>query len=289
MFPVTIGLGLINFDLLINSVVGSEISESAPRAIDAAFRIYMLPQGMFSVAVATVLFPALSRLVARRDADGLRSLLGEGTRGIFLLLIPCAACMLVLAEPITRLVYQRGAFGAGSTHEVATALGWFSVSLPLAGVNLLLTRTFFSFQRPWLVTGLSSLTLVLNLIVSIALAGPLGIAGPVIGTVVSTFAMSALQTRLLRRGIGGIDGARTLRAVVQMLLAAAVLAGVSRLVWWAFDDLLGRSLIAQLVSVGFGVGCGIGVYAVLVMAMGVPEARRIKAMVLVRLGGSATA
>ena len=61
MLPVTLGLGLINFDLLINSTLGSLVSEQAPRAIDAAFRIYMLPQGMFSVAIATVLFPALSR------------------------------------------------------------------------------------------------------------------------------------------------------------------------------------------------------------------------------------
>ena len=67
MLPVTIGLGVINIALLINSMVGALISDSAPRAIDAAFRIYMLPQGMFSVALATVLFPSLSRLVARRD------------------------------------------------------------------------------------------------------------------------------------------------------------------------------------------------------------------------------
>ena len=59
MLPVTIGLGLINFNLLINSTLGSLVSEQAPRAIDAAFRIYMLPQGLFSVAIATVLFPAL--------------------------------------------------------------------------------------------------------------------------------------------------------------------------------------------------------------------------------------
>ena len=65
MLPVSLGLGLINVDLLINSTIGSLVSEEAPRAIDAAFRIYMLPQGMFSVAVATVLFPALSRLAAR--------------------------------------------------------------------------------------------------------------------------------------------------------------------------------------------------------------------------------
>src|SRR3954463_15430221 len=78
MLPVTIGLGLINFNLLINSVLGSLVSESAPAAIDRAFRLYMLPQGIFSVAVATVLFPTMSRFAARHDLDGLRRASGNG-------------------------------------------------------------------------------------------------------------------------------------------------------------------------------------------------------------------
>src|SRR3954469_5342948 len=65
MLPVSVGLGLININLLLNSTIGSIVSPQVPRAVDAAFRIYMLPQGMFSVAVATVLFPQLARLAAR--------------------------------------------------------------------------------------------------------------------------------------------------------------------------------------------------------------------------------
>jgi len=104
MLPVTLGLGIINFDLVINSVLGSLISEQAPRAIDAAFRIYMLPQGIFSVALATVLFPALARLAARGDIAGLRATMANGVRQIALMLIPMATITLVLAEPITRAV-----------------------------------------------------------------------------------------------------------------------------------------------------------------------------------------
>jgi putative peptidoglycan lipid II flippase len=284
MLPVTVGLGLINFGQVIASTIGFGVSESAPRAIDNAFRIYMLPQGMFSVAVATVLFPALSRLVSRRDFDGLRSLLATGTRGVFLLLIPCAALTLVLAEPITRLVYERGAFGDSSTEEVSTALLWFSLSLPFSGVNLLLTRTFFSLQRPWLVTKLSGLTLLLNVVVSVALAGPFGIAGIVIGTAVSTFAMTVLQAWLLRRELHGrLEASQTLRAIAGMLVAAAALSAVAYAVWWSLDDLLGRSLPAQIVSVGLGLTTGIAMYSGLVLALRVPEAQRIARIVRERL------
>jgi putative peptidoglycan lipid II flippase len=280
MLPVCVGLGLINFGQVIDSTIGFTVSESAPRAIDAAFRIYMLPQGMFSVAVATVLFPALSRFVSRGDLDGLRSLLASGTRGVFLLLIPCAAITLVLAVPITRLIYQRGAFNAQSTEEVSTALLWFSFSLPFAGVNLLLTRTFFSLQRPWLVTKLSGVVLVINVAVSIALAGAIGIAGIVIGTVVSTFAMTVLQARVLRHELHGrLEAGRTLRAIARMLVAALALAGVSYAVWWALDDILGRSLPAQIISVGLGVASGLAIYSALVLALRIPEAQRISRLV----------
>src|ERR1039458_7644188 len=99
----------------------------------------MLPQGMFSVAVATVLFPVLSRLAARRDPTGMRRAVGTGMRQINLLLIPAAAFMIVLATPIVRLLFQRGHFNMHSTHLVSIALFWFAFSLPFGGLNLLLT------------------------------------------------------------------------------------------------------------------------------------------------------
>jgi putative peptidoglycan lipid II flippase len=275
MLPVTIGLGLINFNLLINSILGSRVSEEAPAAIDKAFRIYMLPQGMFSVAVATVLFPTLSRYVARQDFDGLRRTQANGIRQIALLLIPCAALTAVLATPITRLVYQRGEFDAESTKQTAQALFWFSFSLPFSGFNLLLTRTFFSLQRPWTPTGLAGLTLLINAGVSAALYGPFGIAGVVLGTVVSTMTMTFGQAAFLRHRTGGLELPRTIDATLKILVASAILAVVAYGTWYGLDQALGRSLPAQLISVGSAIGLGSAVYAAAVLAMRVPEARQI--------------
>src|SRR5204862_504741 len=182
MLPIMIGLGIVNLDLLINSLFGTLASDEAPRAIDNAFRLYMLPQGLFSVAVATVLFPTLSRMASRRDVHSMRRAVGVGMRQINLLLIPAATFMLVLTTPIVRLVYQRGSFTAHSTHLASVALFWFAFSLPFGGLNLLLTRTFFAAQRPWIPTRLAVINIVVDIIVSIALYKPLGIAGLVIGT-----------------------------------------------------------------------------------------------------------
>ncbi|MGZ6671934.1 MAG: murein biosynthesis integral membrane protein MurJ [Solirubrobacteraceae bacterium] len=284
MLPVTIGLGLINFNVLINSTLGSLVSDQAPRAIDAAFRIYMLPQGVFSVAIATVLFPALSRFAARRDYDGLRALMANGMRQIFLLLIPAAAATLALSEPITRLIYEHGRFGQSSTDLVSSALFWFSFSLPFSGVNLLLTRTFFSLQKPWITTGIAGLNLTVNVAVSVALYKPFGIAGIVIGTGVSSAAMTVAQMYFLRRELHGrLDGRRTLIVVIQITLAAALLAGVCYGTWYLLDQALGVGLLAQLLTVGVALGVGLAVYALAVRLLGIPEARQIEGFVRGRL------
>jgi putative peptidoglycan lipid II flippase len=284
MLPVTIGLGLINFNLLINSTLGSLVSEDAPRAIDAAFRIYMLPQGMFSVAIATVLFPALSRLAARRDYDGLRALLGTGMRQIFLLLVPAAAATLALATPITRLIYQHGAFGPHSTEQVSSALFWFSFSLPSSGVNLLLTRSFFSLQRPWITTGIAALNLSVNVAVSVALYKPFGIPGIVIGTAVGSGAMTLAQLHFLRGQLHGrLEGRRTLLALVQMTAAAAALGLVAYGVWYGLDQAVGRSVPGQIVSVGGALAAGSAVYAAIVHTLRIPEARQIEQLLVRRL------
>jgi putative peptidoglycan lipid II flippase len=243
----------------------------------------MLPQGMFSVAVATVLFPALSRLVAREDWTGLRATQANGMRQIALLLIPAAAVTIVLPEPITRLVYERGAFDAESTDQVAEALFWFSFSLPFSGFNLLLTRTFFSLQRPWTPTALAGFTLAINFAVSAALYGPLGIGGVVLGTVASTAAMTVAQAFFLRRRIGGLQLGTTIKAAMRIVAASAVLGVIAYVTWYGLDRALGDSLLAQAVSVGVALTLGSVAYAAIVLALRIPEAQQIRALFTRRL------
>jgi putative peptidoglycan lipid II flippase len=222
-----------------------------------------------------VLFPALSRFAARADYDGLRERLGQGMRLVSLMLIPAAAATIALSTPITRLIYQHGAFGAQSTHEVSTALFWFSFSLPFSGLNLLLTRTFFSLQQPWLPTTMALGSLVVNLVVSLALYKPFGIAGPVIGTAVASAAMMALQARLARRELGGrLEGRETGSAVIAMCSAATVLGAVAWIVWAGLDQLFGRSVIGQIISVGGGLALGTLAYARAVLWMQIGEAHQ---------------
>jgi putative peptidoglycan lipid II flippase len=279
MLPVTISLGLINFNLLINSFFGSLVSDEAPAAIDKAFRIYQLPQGIFSVAIATVLFPTLARYASRGAIDDLRATLANGMRQILFVLLPAAAAVLALSEPMIRLVYQRGAFDAAETTLVATALFWFAFSLPTNGLYLLQTRTFFSLQRPWMATGLAGFDLLVSTGAAWALYKPFGTGGIVAGTGIGTSAAAIAQAVVLRRELGGLEVTRLLGTTVRILVASLALAGASYGVWHLLDGALGEGLAGQIVALGSGLGAGALVYLAAARLLRIAELEQIMRLV----------
>jgi putative peptidoglycan lipid II flippase len=275
MLPVTISLGLINFNLLINSFFGSLVSDEAPAAIDKAFRIYQLPQGIFSVAIATVLFPTLARFANRGEIENLRATMANGMRQILFVLLPAAAAILALSDPMIRLVYQRGAFEPAETAVVATALFWFAFSLPTNGLYLLQTRTFFSLQRPWQATALAVIDLVVSAVAALVLYEPFGVGGIVAGTGIGTSAAVVAQALILRREFGGLELGRLFSTASRITVASAALAAAGWLVWDLLDALLGRGLVGQIVSLGAGLAVGGLVYVAVAKLLRVAELEQI--------------
>jgi len=280
MVPVAIGLGLINFNLLVDLFFAARFIDPdlAPASIDAAFRLYMLPQGIFSVAVATVLFPAMSRLAAVQDYDGFREWVSLGVRSVAFLLIPAGAVSAVLALPITRLVYERGEFRPEDTAIVGAALAAYSLGLVFNGAMLMLNRAFFSLQHPWTPTAVAGGNLFLNGVLDWALY-PLGIWAIPLATSLVNIAGTIALLVLLRRRLGTFDIPGIVRSCVRIVLASAIATGVAYGVWRGFDGSLGRSLGAQVVSVGLALVAAACAYIVAANALRVSELRALLTLV----------
>jgi putative peptidoglycan lipid II flippase len=263
MLPVSLGLGLINFNALVATFFAARYidPEIAPTAIDKAFRVYMLPQGMFSVAVATVLFPRLARLAARADMADFRHTLSLGLRQIGFLLIPASVVSAVLAHPIIRLLYERGDFEPDQTPVVANALAAFSLGLAFNGAMLMLNRAFFSLQAPWTPTLLALGNLLLNTALNFAFY-PVGTWGLPLATSIANIAGAAALLLVLRRRLGRLELAETASSTVRIALASLPLAAASYAVWRALDEALGRTFPAELASVGAALLVGFAIYLI---------------------------
>ena len=280
MLPVTLTLGLINVNAVIDSIFASRLIDPdlAPTAIDKAFRLYMLPQGMFSVAVATVLFPALARLAARGDLDGFRATVSVGLRQIGFLLIPASVVSAVLAEPIVRLVYERGKFTSADVTVVAGCLAAFSLGLVFNGWMLMLTRGFYGLQANWLPTGIAIGTLVLNAVLDTVLYR-VGVWGLPLATSLVNMVGAGLLIVFLRRRVGRVDMGRVVDAVLRVTIASVALGAVAYALWYGLDQVLGRSLGAQIASLGVALAVGTAVYLVACRALRVRELSALRSSI----------
>jgi putative peptidoglycan lipid II flippase len=251
MVPVTLGLGLINVNALIDTFFAARYIDAtlAPTAIQKAFLVYMLPQGMFSVAIATVLFPTLSRLASRGDLTAFAEQVSGGIRQIAFLLAPTAVLSAVLAEPIIRILYQRGHWHPAQTPVVAGALAAFSAGLVFNGFMLMLNRAFFSLQSNWIPTWVALGNLGLNAILDFAFYR-FGTWGIPLATAVCNVVSTGVLVVLLRTRLGRIGGTAIAGALGKIIVASALVAPAAYVVWRPLDSVLGRSFPGQAVSLG---------------------------------------
>jgi len=279
MLPVSLGLGLININASVDNVFAGLVSADAVSSIDKAFRLYILPQGVFSVAISTVLFPAISRMAARHDLAGVREMVTKGLRQIFFMLVPASIFLMVLAEPATRLVYQRGAFNDVSTHLTSQALFTFTLGLVFNGASLLVIRTFFSLQEPWIATKVALLGLGLNALGDLAFYKPFGAPGiPLSTSLVSLVTFGVLMV-LLQRRIGGLSRRQITQGFAKCVFAGVIMGGFTWAAWRVVSGLVGTSLIGQLISMSVAtVAAGVS-YMAAAQAVEVPELSQLTRLV----------
>ncbi|HEY5168701.1 MAG TPA: murein biosynthesis integral membrane protein MurJ [Thermoleophilia bacterium] len=288
MIPITITLGILNFNALIDTYFAQYVSDHAAAEIGYSFRLYQLPQGIFAVTIGTILFPSLSRFAAQKDMDRFRDTLSMGVRQMIFVSLPFLAWFTVLAAPIVRLVYQRGTFTATATHEVSLALAAFTLGLTFANVNIMFNRSFQSMQRPWLPLYVGLVNLALNAVLDWVLLGPLGVAGITLSTsIVSAFNLIVLVW-LLRRLIGRVDGRRIGRSAAGAILCALALTAVSAGLWYALRGFADGGFVRLLIAVVVAVGAGGLVYLGLAKLLKLDELSIVRQLVR-RRGGSGPA
>jgi putative peptidoglycan lipid II flippase len=208
--------------------------------------------------------------------------MANGMRQILFVLVPAAAAILALSDPMIRLVYQRGEFNPADTAVVATALFWFAFSLPTNGLYLLQTRTFFSLQRPWQATALATIDLVVSALAALALYKPFGVGGIVAGTGIGTTVAVIAQAVILRREFDGLELRRLFSTATKITIASTALAGVGWIVWDVLDEILGRGLVGQIVSLGTGLAAGGLVYVAVAKLLRVAELEQMSRLLLRR-------
>lgn len=262
MGPGILAAGIQQINLLIGGVIAS-FQQGAITWLYVSDRIYQLPLGMIGIALGVVLLPEVTRLVRRDDAQGASDSMVRGMELGLLITLPAAVAMLVIPEQIITVLFQRGEFTADDAYQSGMALRGFALGLPGYVLIKVLQPGYFARENTRAPMMMAGVTVVVNIVVSLLLFGPLGHVGIAIATTVAAW----VNVVLLARGLKGMVHpskefwSRSLRTV-----AASVVMGV--IVWLGLQVLAGwfdEAFWKQCVALGLLIGLGMSVYAVLVL------------------------
>jgi putative peptidoglycan lipid II flippase len=224
--PIILGSVFAHLYALANLNLASRLPEGSVAALSLADRLRQFPLGFFAAAVTTVLFPTLSGMWAKGDKDGFRATTVNGIRFVEFVCIPAAVGLMVLASPIVRLVYERGAFTPEHTALTAQALVAYAPAIAGMAAQSVIAFVFYSSQETRVPVALAIGTALLNVTLDALLVGPLGLVGLALAHSISHTVAAFAGLCLLKRMLSGLP-LRLLAVSVLKTMAASVIMGVS--------------------------------------------------------------
>jgi len=274
MGPGVLAAGIQQINLLVGSVIAS-FKQGAISWLYYSDRVYQLPLGMIGIALGVVLLPEVTRLVRRDDAKGASDSMVRGMELGLLITLPAAVAMLVIPEAIITVLFQRGEFTADDARQTGMALRGFALGLPGYVLIKVLQPGYFARENTRAPMMMAGITVVVNIVVSLLLFGPLGHVGIAIATTVAAW----VNVTLLARGLKGLvhPGKEFWTRSLRICIASVVM---GLLVWIGYQVLgswFEESFWKQCMALSILVGLGMSVYAVLVLVLKATSISELKA------------
>ena len=258
--PGIISAGITQINLLVSHFIATS-QASAASWLTYADRLYQLPLGMIGIAMGVALLPSLSRSIRAGREGEAKTTLNRGIEISLFLTLPAAVALYVIPDFLISGLYQRGAFTAETTVQVAKALRWFALGLPGFVLLKVLTPAFFARENtktPMVWAGISA---AINLSLGYALFLTIGFHGLALATSIAAWVnVLGLSVLLIHSGDLTLD-ARLKKHLPRIALASAVMGGA---LWWTrqhLPDLGASNIFIDFIWLIGVTGAGVLVYA----------------------------
>lgn len=278
MLPGAVGAGVVQINLLVDIVIASILPTGAVSFLYYADRINQLPLGVVGVAIGTALLPLLSRQLRTGEIEAAASSMNRGIEVALLLTVPAAAALLVIAEPIVIVLFERGAFDSGVSAATAQALMAYAVGIPAYVLIKVLAPGFFAREDTATPVKVAIFCVVLNIALSLILIQFLAHAGIALATGIVAWINAGLLAWILqRRGHHAADS-RLWGRIPRIMLAAAGMAGGLWVALSFMGDAFAASGGLRIAALAGLIGFGLVLYFGLAAAFGAARLSDVKSM-----------
>jgi putative peptidoglycan lipid II flippase len=261
MIPAIIGTSAVQVKVLVDTFIVSGI-EGGNSWLPYSFRLMQFPIGLFGVAIGTAAIPTLSRLASENNFAKFRSTLSDALKLVFLLTIPAACGLIVLGEPIIRLIYERGKFDAFDTDMTAWALAAYSIGLAGYAAIKIVSPAFYALDDAKTPMYVSIGSILVHVVVSYSMMRLLSTVGVTperpsgfghVGVALATSSVALVNfialTFLMRRRISGLNGRDIFAAFIKIIIASAVMSAVCYFSYYFLTNFFGaKTLLIKFIE-----------------------------------------
>lgn len=256
-FPGVAAAAVFQVNLLISRLLAFALNDEAVSVLYLANRLIEFPLGVFAVAVTTVIFPAVSRCVAKCDFDEFSRSYSKGLRMVLLITIPAAIGIMVLQEPILKVLFQWGKFDRTAVEVTGPILLLYAFALPFYSISGYATRGFHAFKDMKNPLYIAIIVFGLNLVLSVILMQPFGMMGLALANITSAVAQALLLHCKLSSRKNSVKLDKLLPSLLKMITASLVMAAAVLLVQGVIPTtiLTEKAFNLSVVVLGISVGC----------------------------------
>jgi|TARA_B110000438_G_scaffold292651_1_gene331309 putative peptidoglycan lipid II flippase len=284
LLPGMAGAAILQVNLLIARLLALSIDDAATSILYLANRLVELPYGVFAVAITTVAFPRLARAVAQKDESDFRSAYEQGRTAIFLITLPAAVGLFVLAEPILITLFEWGLFDSRSVLRTVLPLQILAISMPFFSWTMLATRGLHSWKKMKLPMRVAGVNVVINLVLGLWLMRYWGVVGLAVANLAASVVVALLlEAALWKRGVVGVTK-QSVWGLAKMAVACALMAAVVLGSWRLILLLELSAKPTAVLLVLLGIPLGALTYLGGLHLLGVPELKELQARLFENFG-----
>jgi len=285
LVPATLALSVSQINIIVSSILASFLPQGSITYLFYSMRLIQFPIGIFGVAMGMAILPTLSEHAVKGDFERLREDFSFALRLLFFIAVPSMAGLIALREPIVNLLFQRGQFDYTATARTAEALLFYSIGIwSIVGVRVI-TATFYSMQDTKTPVRIAMIGLASNLLLSLALMGPLRHSGLALANSLASAINFFLLGFFLRKKLQRIDARKIMRSFLQVSFSSLFM-GIAG---WVLlrGELWTRSGSTALKSAylcGAMIVCG-SIYILSAVLMKNEEMQYVRTMILKKIDG----
>jgi putative peptidoglycan lipid II flippase len=264
----------VQINISVDMTLGMMIGPGANSSLWYGNRLMQFPLGIFALAMGTALLPMLAQQIARGEADASRRTLSFALRSIFFIIIPSSVGLIVLREPIIRMLFERGEFDAVSTARSSAVLLGYTIGLFAFAGQKIMNSGFYAAHDSKTPMRTSVFSLLSNIVLSVILMIPFREAGLALGTSISGIIQLGQLIYYYPKKVGPFPFHEIAFSFIRILLASLVMGFVG---YFCLEILRhwfpGQSTGMQLLQVFGSIFFATVSYLALCYVCHVPEAR----------------